>query len=122
MKIQYVADDGQIFTNETDCRLHEEEIFSNLRMYNLDGNITDNVGQAVAINLKSEEAADCFINKCFASNCSYDGISKGDCGIFVWDDYDECYRYISYDATKALYSLLVDEHKNDDKQTPQNNK
>lgn len=113
MKIQYVAADGQIFTSEEDCRKYEAKTYEDMKMYSRNGVITDNVDCAIAVKLGSDDAVRLFINSCIASGSRHEGISEGDCGIFVWDDYDERYYWLTPDACTALYGLLKDQFKDD---------
>ena len=107
MELIYRTIDGREFDNEADASYHENVILhEQMQMFDPYGNPTTDPDYAMAIFLSGEYAADTFIKIAEKDGANANGISSGDEGVYVWDSFDEVYRYIEVESLRAAHSAL----------------
>lgn len=106
MKIIYKAWDGTEFDEKDACEKYE---YDNpcVIMYNAEGR-TSNSDDASVVLLEHKDDAEKFIELCEAQWTRSDGITEGDCGLYIWDDYKEKYFYVSERVEEALKRYFKD--------------
>lgn len=106
MKIIYKAWDGTEFDEKDACEKYE---YDNpcVMMYNDKGR-TSNSDDAFVVLLEHKDDAEKFIELCEAQCTRSDGITEGDCGLYIWDDYEEKYFYVSDRVEEALKRYFKD--------------
>lgn len=106
MEIIYKAWDGTEFKEKNACEKYE---YDNpyIMMYNIKGR-TSNLDEAFVVLLEHKDDAEKFIELCEAQCTRSDGITEGDCGLYIWDDYEERYFYVSDRVEEALKQYFKD--------------
>lgn len=102
MQIIYKTIDGREFTNEQDAAKHEQSILSDVLIFDWNGNRTWETNKAMVVVLRTEGAAETFIDMAHAQGDSVNGIVPEDSGIFYYNEFGNVYEYIHDDAVLAL--------------------
>ena len=100
MKIIYKAWDGTEFDEKDACEKYE---YDNpcIVMYGSNGRVLDSY-KAYIVILKHNDDAEKFIELCEEQGTMSDGITKDCHGLYVWDDNQEEYFYVSERVEEAL--------------------
>lgn len=107
MEVVFRTFDNQIFTDAKAAMEHEKTLENAVRMFDREGVPTMDTNQAYAVCLMDETAADTFIRMCKAQDDEYTlGIESEDMGIFLYDEWEGCYKYFDRDSTVALESAI----------------
>lgn len=107
MELIYRTIDGKEFDNEADACYHEQFVLNEkVQMFDPQGNPTGDPDYAMAIFLSGEDAADIFIKIAEKDGTDANGISSGDEGVYIWDSFDEAYKYIEIQSLRAAHSAL----------------
>lgn len=109
MQIIYRAFDGKEFDNEADCCYHESST-SEYVMWDRSGKEVYDKTQtekAFVLYLPEENSARAFLEMAKATGDTGCVGLDVDCrGLFLWDEWNEEYRYIGIDECKALAAAL----------------
>ena len=100
MEVVYKAFDGTEFREAAACMRYEENVII-YKAYGPKG-ITNNVDEAYVVYFPEYNSAEQFIKRCETECSSYDGIGIGDVGLFIWDDSEERYGYVSERVLDAI--------------------
>lgn len=106
MKIVYKAWDGTEFREKSACERYEENNPCILMYYN-EGR-TLKTDEAFVVVLKNDGDAKGFINLCEEQMSDSTGITEDDNGLYVWDDIEERYFYVSDRIEDALKRYFED--------------
>lgn len=106
MEIIYKAWDGTEFKERDACEKYECD-YPYVMMYNNKGRTSD-PDEAFIVLLERKDDAEKFIELCEARCTMSDGITEGDCGLYIWDDYREEYFYVSERVEEALKRYFKD--------------
>ena len=107
MELVYRTIDGKEFDNEADASYHEQLILNEkVQMFDPQGAPTADPDYAMAVFLSGEDAADVFIKMAEKNGGDANGIGSGDEGVYVWDAFDETYKYIGIESLRAAHSAL----------------
>ena len=106
MEIIYKAWDGTEFKEKNACEKYE---YTNpyIVMYDNNGRVLDS-DNALIIVLKYDDDAEKFIELCEKQGTSSDGITEDCHGLYVWDDIEERYSYVSDRVKDALKRYFED--------------
>ena len=106
MKTIYKAWDGTEFNERDACEKYE---YDNpcVMMYHNTGRTSD-TNDAFVVVLRNDNDAKNFIKLCEAQDTDYKGITEDDCGLYVWDDDEERYFYVSERVEDALKRYFED--------------
>ena len=107
MELIYRTIDGKEFNNEADASYHEYVILHDqVQMFDPSGSPTTDPDYAMAVFLNGEHAADSFIKIAEKNGSNANGIGSGDEGVYVWDSFDETYKYIELQSLRAAHAAL----------------
>ena len=106
MKIIYKAWDGTEFDEKDACEKYEYDNPCVL-MYHNTGRTSES-NDAFVVVLRNDNDAKNFIEQCKAQDTDSVGIVEGDCGLYVWDDNEERYFYVSDRVEDALKQYFED--------------
>lgn len=106
MKIIYKAWDGTEFDKRSACEKYEHDNPCVL-MYDNAGR-TSKSDEAFVVVLRNDNDAEKFIELCEEQGTMSDGITKDCHGLYVWDDIEEKYFYISDRIEEALKKYFED--------------
>jgi hypothetical protein len=106
MELVYRTIDGKEFDNEADACYHEDTLCKKVQMFDPHGNPTNDPNYAMAVFLSGDYAADIFMNISDKAEVNTNGIGSGDVGVYVWDSFDDEYKYIEIESLRAAYSAL----------------
>lgn len=100
MELIYRAWDGTEFDERSTC---EEYEYNNpyIVMYDDNGRVLDS-DNALIVVLKHDDDAEKFIELCEKQGTISDGITKDCHNLYVWDDIEEKYFYVSDRVEDAL--------------------
>ena len=106
MELIYRAWDGTEFREKNDCEKYE---CNNpcILMWDYNGRVLDS-DNALIIVLKYYDDAEKFIELCEKQGTSSDGITEDCHGLYVWDDIEERYFYVSDRIGEALKRYFED--------------
>ena len=104
MKVWYESFDGKMFKSQTECEAYEEAT-SSFKMFN-SGKVAENTDQALVVYLPEVNSAKAFIARCVEEGSDYEGIKENYTGLFVWDDGEERYNYVSERVLNAIKTYL----------------
>jgi uncharacterized protein involved in tellurium resistance len=112
MEIIYRAKDGKEFTNEKDCLIYENHL-DGVRMWCRNGGCcsrTNETSKAFVLYLKDEQANRAFFEMARKQNDGgVMGIVEGeDHGLFMWNEWEGIYCYISNEDLIALAAAADD--------------
>lgn len=109
MKQVWQAIDGALFGDAADAEKHEREIRDRCRMWDGEGNPTDDVMNAIILHLKGEAAGAIFVNIAKAQGAQdyLGGIEEDISGWFMWDESYETYRWVDPDTLAALARIWL---------------
>ena len=89
MQIKYVSEDGVEFDTAEECRTYEAGNF--MKMWDIQGRRVATACSAKYAYLPTLEATKAFIRLCEEEEESYDGLTPGHTGLFVWAEEVENY-------------------------------
>lgn len=109
MKQVWQTIDGALFSDATDAEKHEREVHNRCRMWDGEGDPTEDVMNAIVLHLKGEAAGSIFIDIAKAQGAqNYLGdIEEDTHGWFIWDEGYETYRWIDPDTLTALARIWL---------------
>ena len=81
-------------------------------MFDEAGEATDNQNKAVFVYIPDTEDAEDFISDCETTNSDYEGITKEDAGLFIYNQWNSRYEYFDCDYYKGMFRILVELGKN----------
>lgn len=99
MEQAYRTIDGQFFRDAQIAAEHEEQVLSQVKMWNWNKEPTIDTAQAALIHLSGDGAGALFRAMVDANDIEYDTVSPEDIddedtGWFYWDEFADHYRYI----------------------------
>lgn len=104
MRVWFESFDGKMFKSQMECEAHEEAI-SSFKMFN-DKTVAENTDEALVVYLPETSSAKAFITRCVEEGSDYEGIEDDYTGLFVWDDGEERYNYVSDRCIEAIKVYL----------------
>lgn len=109
MKKVWQTIDGALFGDATDAEKHEREVRDRCRMWDGEGNPTEDVMNAIILHLKGEMAGAVFIDIAKAQGAQdfLGGIDEDISGWFMWDESREEYILVDTDLLAALARIWL---------------
>ena len=104
MKVWFESIDGKMFDTQEECKAHEEAI-SSFKMFN-QRRVAKNTDEALVVYFSKTGSAEAFIAKCMDEGSDYEGIYCGNTGLYVWDDGNDRYSYVSERVLEAVETFL----------------
>jgi hypothetical protein len=103
MKIQYVAFDGTVFTQQVECEIYEDTHMPSYVAFDIMGNVVKSTLEARYVYFLSRNGVSDFIARGgLEEDERLDGFVNGDLGFYYYDADDEEYRPISTGTVRAL--------------------
>ena len=116
MKVIYETIDGRQFSQPADAEQHERKLKAQIKMWDFNGDPTEDCSVARVVYLKGEYAADLFkqMNEQNPESTPVPDrdISSGDEGVWYWDTYSEHYVPMDTETMRILlnaFSAISDE-------------